>query len=77
MDDKQIGTKMIEEILNGINDLEERMCEYSEMNAYIYSHNKMFMIASNNLYKTPEYNKQPYTFKYGDYSISDYLKQYT
>ena len=67
---------MLEKILNGINDIEERMCEYSEMNTFLYSHNKMFMIASNNLYKTPEYNKQPYTFKYGDYSISDYLKQY-
>ena len=50
--------------------------EYSEMNSFLFSHNKIFMIASNNIYKTPEYNNQPYTFKYGDYALSDYLKQY-
>ena len=68
---------MFKEILNGINELEERMCEYSEMNSYLFEHNKIFMIATNQVYETPEYNKQPYTFKYGDYSIKDYLKQYS
>lgn len=68
--------EVFNEIINGVNDLEERMCEYSEMNSYLFSHNKIFMIASNSVYKTPEYNNQPYTFKYGDYALSDYLKQY-
>ena len=68
---------MLKIILNGINELEERMCEYSEMNSFLFSHNKIFMITSNRLYQTPEYAKQPYTFKYGDYSINDYIKKYT
>lgn len=68
--------EVFNEIINGVNELEERMCEYSEMNSFLFSHNKIFMIASNSVYKTPEYNSQPYTFKYGDYALSDYLKQY-
>lgn len=67
---------MLNKILEGVNDLEEMMCEYSEMNSFLFSHNKMYMITSNYIYKTPEYNKQPYTFKYGDYSLGDYMKQY-
>ncbi len=67
---------VLEKIVEGVNNLEELMCEYSEMNPFLFSHNKIFMIASNNIYKTPEYNNQPYTFKYGDYALSDYLKQY-
>lgn len=67
---------MFSEIINGINELEDLMCEYSEMNSFIFSHNKIFMIASNCLYNTPEYNYQPYTFKYGDYDLGDYLKSY-
>ncbi len=68
--------EVFKEIFDAVNDLEERMCEYSEMNAFLFSHNKIFMITSNSAYKTPEYNHQPYTFKYGDYDFSDYLKQY-
>ena len=67
---------MFKELINEINQIEEKMYEYSEMNSFLFSHNKIFMIASNYIYKTPEYNKQPYTFKYGDYSIKDYLRQY-
>ena len=67
---------VLEKIVEGVINLEELMCEYSEMNSFLFSHNKIFMIASNNIYKTPEYNNQPYTFKYGDYALSDYLKQY-
>ena len=67
---------MINKIIDGVNELEEMMCEYSEMNSFLFSHNKIFMIASNSLYKTPEYNRQPYTFKYGDYSIEDYINNY-
>lgn len=68
--------KQFNEIIEGVNDLEERMCEYSEMNSFLFSHNKMFMITSSCIYKTPEYNHQPYTFKYGDYEFSDYVKNY-
>ncbi len=68
--------KVLEKIIDGVNELEELMCEYSEMNSFLFTHNKMYMITSNYIYKTPEYNHQPYTFKYGDYSISDYIKQY-
>lgn len=68
--------EVFNKIIDGVNELEEMMFEYSEMNAYLFSHNKIFMIASNCLYKTPEYNYQPYTFKYGDYSMSDYMKSY-
>ena len=68
--------EVFKEIINGVNDLEERMCEYSEMNSFLFSHNKIFMISTNCVYKTPEYNNQPYTFKYGDYDLGDYLKQY-
>ncbi len=68
---------MINEIINGVNSLEDLMLEYSEMNSYLYSNIKIFMIASNSLYNTPEYNRQPYTFKYGDYDLSDYMKNYT
>ncbi len=68
--------EVFNEILNGVNELEEMMCEYSEMNSFLYAHNKIFMIASNSLYNTPEYNHQPYTFKYGDYELNDYIKSY-
>lgn len=67
---------MFNKIIDGVNELEELMCEYSEMNSFLFAHNKIFMIASNSLYKTPEYNHQPYTFKYGDYNFEDYLKNY-
>lgn len=67
---------MFNEIIEGVNDLEELMCEYSEMNSMFFSNNKIFMIASSCLYKTPEYNHQPYTFKYGDYAFCDYMKNY-
>lgn len=67
---------MFNEIVAGINDLEEKMFEYSEMNSFLFSHNKMFMITSNTIYKTPEYNHQPYTFMYGDFNVSDYVKNY-
>ena len=68
--------EVLNEILNGVNELEEMMVEYSEINSFLFSHNKMFMIASENAYKTPEYNHQPYTFKYGSYDMSNYLKNY-
>lgn len=68
---------MFNKIIEGVNELEELMCEYSEMNSFLFTHNKIFMITSNSLYNTPEYNHQPYTFKYGDYSIKDYIKSYT
>lgn len=68
---------MIKEFNEGLLDLEERMLEYSELNSFLFNHNKIFMITSNGAYKTPEYNYQPYTFKYGNYDISDYLKHYT
>ena len=68
---------VLNKIIDGINDLEELMCEYSEMNSFLFSHNKIFMITSNSLYNTPEYNHQPYTFKYGDYDFCDYLKSFT
>lgn len=68
---------MFNRIVSGVNNLEDLMCEYSEMNSFLFSHNIIFMIASNCLYKTPEYNYQPYTFKYGDYDASEYLKSYT
>lgn len=67
---------MLNEILDGVNNLEELMCEYSEMNSLLFANNKIFIIASNSIYNTPEYNHQPYTFKYGEYDISDYIKQY-
>ena len=67
---------MLNEILDGVNNLEELMCEYSEMNSLLFANNKIFIIASNSIYNTPEYNHQPYTFKYGEYAISDYIKQY-
>ena len=67
---------MLNKIIDGVNELEELMCEYSEMNSLLFSNNKIFMIASNSPYKTPEYNYQPYTFKYGDYGFDDYLKSY-
>jgi hypothetical protein len=67
----------LREMWTGVNDLEKRMCEYSEMNSFLFSHNKMFMITSNFVYKTPEYNFQPYTFKYGDYQVSDYMENYS
>ena len=67
---------MINEIINGVNSLEDLMLEYSEMNSYLYSNIKIFMIASNSIYNTPEYNHQPYTFKYGDYTLSDYINNY-
>lgn len=67
---------MLSEIIDGVIELEDLMCEYAEMNSFLFSHNKIFMIASNYLYKTPEYNYQPYTFKYGDFDVSDYLKNY-
>ena len=69
--------EVLKKIFEGVNDLEERMCEYSEMNPYLFSFNKMYMITSNHIYDTPEYNHQPYTFKYGDYTIGDYIKNYT
>jgi len=68
---------VLNKIVEGINNLEELMCEYSEMNAFLFSHNKMFMITSKSLYNTPEYNHQPFTFKYGDYDFGDYIKNYT
>ena len=67
---------MINKIIEGINELEELMCEYSEMNSFLFTHNKIFMIASNSLYNMPEYNHQPYTFKYGEYSSKDYITKY-
>ena len=68
---------LFSKIIEGINDLEQRMCEYSEMNSFLFAHNKIFMISTNTVYETPEYNKQPYTFKYGDYCLADYVKQYS
>ena len=68
---------MLNKIIDAIDNLEEFMCEYSEMNSFLFSHNKIFMITSNSFYKTPDYNHQPYTFKYGDYQLGDYLKNYT
>lgn len=68
---------MLKEIINGVHELEERMVEFAEVNSFLFNHNRIYMISSNNAYKTPEYNFQPYTFKYGDYNISDYIKQYT
>lgn len=67
---------MLKEVMDGINDLENRMIEYSELNSFLFNHNKMFMITGEGAYKTPEYNYQPYTFKYGNYDISDYMKNY-
>ena len=60
-----------------VDELEERMVDYAEANSYLFSHNRIYMISTSKEYETPEYNFQPYTFKYGDYSISDYIKQYT
>ncbi len=68
--------EVLNKVIEGVNELEELMCEYSEMNAFLFSHNKILMIASSNLYKTPEYNHQPYTFKYGDFCVGDYIKNY-
>lgn len=68
---------MFKEIIDKINNIEDLLCDYSEMNSFLFTHNKVFMITSKQLYKTPEYKHQPYTFKYGDYEISDYLKNYT
>ena len=67
---------LFKQVVEGVNDLEEMMCEYSEMNSFLFSHNKIYMISSEYIYKTPEYNHQPYTFRYGDFSIGDYIKQY-
>ncbi len=67
---------MFNKIIDGVNNLEDMMCEYSEMNSCLYSNYKIFMIASNSVYSTPEYNHQPYTFMYGDYSLGDYIKSY-
>ena len=68
--------EVINKIIEGVSELEDLMCEYSEMNSFLFTHNKLFMIASNSLYNTPEYNHQPYTFKYGEYSGLDYIKTY-
>lgn len=67
---------MFKEIIDKIDELEERMVDYAEANSFLFNHNRIYMISTNKAYETPEYNFQPYTFKYGDYSISDYLKQY-
>lgn len=67
---------MLKDIKEGVTDLESRMVEYSEMNSFLFNHNKIFMITSENAYKTADYNFQPYTFKYGNYDISDYMKNY-
>ena len=67
---------MLNKIISKIDNLEELLFEYAELNSYLFSHNKIFMISTNNIYKTPEYNKQPYTFKYGDFSITDYVQKY-
>lgn len=68
--------EVINKIIEGVNELEDLMCEYSELNSFLFAHNKIFMIASNFLYNTPEYNHQPYTFKYGEYSSKDYITKY-
>lgn len=68
---------MIEALTEGLKNLEGRMTEYSELNSFLFNHNKIFMITTNSAYAKPEYNYQPYTFKYGNYDISDYIKQYT
>ena len=68
--------EVINKIIEGVNELEDLMCEYSEMNSFLFEHNKIFMIASNFLYNTPEYNQQQYTFKYGEYSSKDYITKY-
>ncbi len=68
--------EVLNKIVDGVNELEELMCEYSEMNSFLFANNKIFMIASNSIYNTPEYNHQPYTFKYGDYTLSDYINNY-
>ncbi len=68
--------EVLREIIDGVNDLETMMVEYSEMGSFLFNHNKLFMITSENAYKTPEYNHQPFTFRYGNYQISDYIKNY-
>lgn len=67
---------MFKEVIDGVNKLEDMMVEYSEMGSFLFNHNKMFMITSKNAYNTPEYNHQPFTFRYGNYHISDYIKKY-
>lgn len=67
---------MLREVFEKIDELENRMVEYSEVNSFLFNHNKMFMITSNQAYNTPEYNHQPYTFKYGNYDASEYSKNY-
>lgn len=68
---------MLEELTTGLKNLEDRMTEYSEINSFLFNHNKIFMITTNGTYAKPEYNYQPFTFKYGDYDISEYLRQFT
>lgn len=68
---------MLKEVIQGVNELEDLMVEYSEMNSFLFNHNKMFMITSENAYRTPEYNHQPYTFKYGNYDMSRFIENYS
>lgn len=50
-------------------DVDEMMIEYSEMTGFNFNSGEFQKIKTD----TDEYAKQPYTFKYGNYDMTDYL----
>lgn len=66
---------MFNELNDQIKQLEQRMLEYSEMTS-LGRIKDLYNWKVSDFEKTPEYNHQRYTFKYGNYDMFDLMQSY-
>lgn len=67
---------MFEELNWYIKNLEDKMVDYSEMTSLVKIRD-LYNWKVEDYEKTPEYNSQPYTFKYGNYDMFDVMHSFS